>query len=336
MAGQHHKKIEDVKTKIRARIGDGIHRPGDRFLSTRALASTFGISYQTAHRLAQELCDEGLLERRATSGTYIPGGHKEVSRVRLFFNERARRPHSFGARLLDGLTKRLSRDETPWEIVWTGEAHGDKPADLGADCFPILWESPAVVAQCFAHRRAALLLNDRPQPGLPATFMDSVSIDDFSGGASAAQLLLRELPSGRRALAVLSGPRQDRRGNDRRDGFLSVVPYAPVVPASGWYFDDGYAAAEAAVKAGREGLFCGNDRLAEAVTAYCRDHDLACPRLVGFDDAPVAEDLDLTTIAIPWDEMTAGAVDIVRKRLAGDTSTARQLILTPRPVVRRL
>src|SRR3954470_19146461 len=136
MAGQHHKKIEDVKVRIRARIGDGIHRPGDRFLSTRALASPFGISYQTAHRLAQELCDEGLLERRATSGTYIPGGHKEVSRILLFFNERARRPQSFGERLLDELTKRLARDGTPWEIVWTGETEVESGPP--ADCFPVI------------------------------------------------------------------------------------------------------------------------------------------------------------------------------------------------------
>jgi hypothetical protein len=48
-------------------------------------------------------------------------------------------------------------------------------------------------ANCGAPMRrnqiAALLLNDRPRPGLEAALLDSISIDDFSGGASAAQLL---------------------------------------------------------------------------------------------------------------------------------------------------
>ena len=109
-----------------------------------------------------------------------------------------------------------------------------------------------------------------------------------------------------------------------------------MVVAGSWYFEDGYAKAGAAVKAGRAGLFCCNDRLAEAVIAYCRAQDLAIPRVVGFDDAPVSEQLDLTTIAIPWDEMIAGAAGLIRRRLTGDSSVARQLILTPRPVIRFL
>jgi DNA-binding LacI/PurR family transcriptional regulator len=88
-----------------------------------------------------------------------------------------------------------------------------------------------------------------------------------------------------------------------------------------------------ALVAGVEGVFCCNDRLAQAVLAFAADIGLLRPRVVGFDNAPVAERLNLTTIAIPWGEMVA---EIAGRRLAGDASTTRQVIVTPRPIVRAL
>jgi DNA-binding LacI/PurR family transcriptional regulator len=90
------------------------------------------------------------------------------------------------------------------------------------------------------------------------------------------------------------------------------------------------------MKQGRDGVFCCNDRLAQAVLHWCNEHHKVAPPLVGFDDAPVAETLDLTTIALPWEEMIAGAADVIKRRLAGAGGAARQLIFTPRPVIRRL
>jgi DNA-binding LacI/PurR family transcriptional regulator len=57
-------------------------------------------------------------------------------------------------------------------------------------------------------------------------------------------------------------------------------------------------------------------------------------RVIGFDDAPVAEQLDLTTISIPWDELAKNVVEVAQKRISGDTSTAITRILAPRPVMR--
>lgn len=331
MARPRSQKVEDIKERIRTRLRAGVERPGDRFLSTRALADTFGISYQTAHRLSRELCAEGLLERRAASGTFIPGGSEPLSDVQLLFSARARRPQSFGARLLRDLTRRLDRDRLPWEVAWT-----DSKVEIEDGCFPVIWESPLAVETCLHQGRSVLLLNDRPRPGLRATFVDSVGIDDFWGGVCAAQLLQGEQadqPLSPR-FAVVAGPTEDARSGQRRDGFLSLVPAAAVVPAASWFFEDGYRVAGDAVRLGPDGVFCCNDRLAQAVVAWCNDHHVARPPLVGFDDAPIAERLNLTTIAVPWDEMIAGAVDIIKRRLAGDTSAARQLIVTPRPVVR--
>jgi hypothetical protein len=330
MARTRSQKVIAVKAQLEERLREGLYRPGERFLSARELAAQYELSYQTAHRLLDELCSEGWVERRAASGTYVPGGESVLNGVRLVFSSRARRPHSFGARLLQGLTERLHRDGLHWEIQWA-----DYGAEIPTGCYPVLWEAPAALEICRREKRPALLLNARPQPGLDATLLDSVSLDDYFGGVCAAELLLTT-DSTPEVFAVITGPENDVRSAARRDGFLSKAVSAVVIRAGGWYVEDGLRVAAMAVHEGIGGIFCANDRLAEAVLRYCAANDLPRPRLVGFDDAPVAAANELTTIAIPWDELCTDAADSIRRRLGGDSSAARQRIVTPRPVLRRL
>src|SRR5690606_20481803 len=91
--------------------------------------------------------------------------------------------------------------------------------------------------------------------------------------------------------------------------------------------EDGLLAAPVVLKKKTEAVFCCNDRLAEAVASYCDQHGLRRPRLIGFDDAPVAEALNLSTIAIPWQELVDASMAVIRKRLRGETSTAARQVL---------
>jgi DNA-binding LacI/PurR family transcriptional regulator len=247
----------------------------------------------------------------------------------LLFHERAQRPGSFGARLLHELITRLDRERVRWKLTWWNPS---KDAAFSDRRFPVIWELPVLIERCAGAHRPALLLNDRPPSGLASVYIDSVSTDDFSGGACAAELL-RDRPAARKSVAILSGPVGDARSRSRVDGFTSILA-AKVIAAAGWYLEDGLRACGRAVEAGRDGLFCCNDRLAEAVVVHCRRHGIARPALVGFDDAPVAELLGLTTIAIPWAEMCGGAMAVIKRRLSGDPATASQQIFAPRPVVR--
>lgn len=328
MARSRSPRVDEVKERLATRLRGGFHRPGDKFPSAREVAAGFGISYQTAHRIMAELATEGLIERRAASGSYVPGGKVFWDGAHLLFSDRARREGSFGARLLERLCRRLERDGIPYKIGWQDEVKTRR------GYFPVLWEAHPAMEACLKNRKPALLLNDRPRPGLTANLLDSVSIDDFSGGAGAAQLLLRFAGGSARGLAVLAGPVGDSRSQARCAGFLSVVPGAPVVSAGSWFFEDGYHAAPGALLRGPRGLFCANDRLADAVCSWCRDKGQTPPPLVGFDDAPVAETLGLTTMAIPWEEFIGGAGELIKRRMNGDTGAARQLIFMPRPVVR--
>jgi DNA-binding transcriptional regulator YhcF (GntR family) len=323
-------KIEQVKSRMLARLRNGFYQPGDRFLSNRAASELFGISYQTAHRLIAELCHEGLLERRPQSGTYVPGASRALIGAQLVFHRRAAQSGSFGSKLLAQLTRRLDADRIDWSLALI-EPQAE-PVTLAADRLPVIWESPATVAVCAAHERTAVLINERPRMGLESMFIDSIATDDFSGGACAAQLL-RTRTAAKRGFAIIAGPQDDPRNQQRVNGFLSVQS-AAIVSANSWFFDAGFKVAEEAVRRATTGLFCCNDQLASAVIEWCQRKGARCPPLVGFDDAPVAERLNFTTIAIPWEELVEGVARILKRRLAGDRSASSQQIFNPRPVIR--
>lgn len=332
MARSRSTRVEEVKLRLVQRLREGFYRPGDRFLSNRAVATKFSVSYQTAHRLIAELESEGHLERRAASGTYVPGKRAVFYAAQIVFHPRARRPGSFGERLLKELSAQLTDARVKFRITWA-----ERGLILSPSEFPVFWEAPEHLRACMKQQRSALLLNDRPPFGLDAVRIDSISEDDYAGGVCAAQIL-KQRTNGNAAnasYAVLAGPESDERSNRRVEGFLSLLK-SPVYHSQSWYFEDGLRIAGSVVARGKTGIFCANDRLAESIIEWCRAHDRPRPPLVGFDDAPVAEQIALTTIAIPWTELANHAAMVIQRRLAGDSSTASHQMLMPRPVLRSL
>lgn len=321
-------KVHSLKAKLIARLTDGFHRPGSRFLSGRAVAERFGVSYQTAHFIIQELVTEKFLERRAASGTYIAGRQARLRGAELWFNARAKRNGSFGGYLLERLRSELEKRNIPHLVRWGGRQTA--PAE---DFYPVLWEVPLITAAVVADQRYALLLNDRPAPGLESSLLDAVATDDFSAGVCAAQVL-SERTTKRGRFAVLGGPQKDDRSRNRIAGFLSLLPDSQVVSANGWYFEDAARVAKKLLATKAAGIFCVNDRLASAVLAHCKKNKIKPPLVVGHDNAPVAEELHLTTIETPWRDLIAAAATVIVARLDGDSNPARQVILAQRPVYR--
>lgn len=321
MARPRSEQTRLVKEKMIARLKGGFHPPGQRFFSNRGMAAQFGISYQTADRLIRELVDEGWLERRASAGTYVSGKPVAWRGAALVFHERAKRKGSFGARLMADLTASLGQAGIASKRVWSR----DEAVKVDDHWLPVLWECPQSMASLASARRFLLVLNDTPPPGLTSSYVDSVACDDFSGGAAAAELL-RDFGN----TAVLAGPETDQRSRQRVAGFQSVSAKAKVFWADSWDAEAVAKLAPGITKGRFGGVFCCSDRLAEGLLKSGIE-----AAVVGFDDAPVAEALDLTTIAIPWADMVAGAVEIIRRRMNGHTGPAAKLIFAPRPVMRR-
>ncbi|MHB1155381.1 MAG: substrate-binding domain-containing protein [Phycisphaerales bacterium] len=335
-----------VKQKLAARLSDGLHRPGHRFMSNRAIAEQFGVSYQTAHRLACELAAEGLLERRPFAGTFVAGRRRGFRGVHLIFNARAGRRGSFGHRLATMLKAGFAAAGLPVRTSWVemisgaGSVPGMIPGmvpgagvELSDAQYPIMWEVPEMVEEVGQWGGYGLLLNDRVPRGLSSLRIDTITIDDFLGGVLAAEIIAARVDDKARCV-VFAGPRDDGRSQARVCGFRERRA-ARVVHAPTWYLDDAATAAAArCVKQRPAAIFACNDRLAQAVMIQCEASGVQRPLLIGFDDAPIAESLHLSSIAIPWKAMVEAAVKIARQRVAGDATTAADVILRPHPVIR--
>lgn len=319
--------VADAEAELLRRLDGGHYAPGDRFLSNRGAARLLGVSYQTADRLLRGLASSGRLLRRAGSGSFLPGARSPFLGATLVLHRRARRAGSFGARLHAALAAALKRAGIDVQTRFVDPLEPPRP--LRRDRLPIVWEAAGVARALQREHRRMILVNERPIAGIASLLVDSIAVDDFTGGACAAELLLGGRALSRR-LAILAGPVDDIRSNARIAGFRSVAP-ARALHAPNWYAEGGAGLAAAVVRAGRDGVFCCNDRLAQAVLAVA---GAARPRVVGFDDAPVARALGLTTIAIPWDRLADAVAEAARRRIDGEVAPSSHLTLPTTPMIR--
>jgi DNA-binding LacI/PurR family transcriptional regulator len=85
-----------------------------------------------------------------------------------------------------------------------------------------------------------------------------------------------------------------------------------------------------------DSLFCCSDRLAVAAIACYARLKRPVPPLISFDNTPLAEQLHISVIGIPWERICKEAAAIVKLRLAGLEEAASCQILPPQPVLRIL
>src|SRR5258707_13709429 len=119
--------------------------------------------------------------------------------------------------------------EIPFEVIFGGIPS----KHIREDVYPVLWESPRLMHDLSADYRFSLVFHDKPPAGIGSLFTDSISVDDFSGGITAGQILSRYSP---RRPVVIGGPAADARSQSRIDGFRQIFPSAQVIEAGTWFF----------------------------------------------------------------------------------------------------
>ena len=90
-----------VKASLKQRIAQGGWQPGTRLPSERELVQEFGCARMTVHRALRELEEEGLIERRQGSGSFVAELHpiSNLLRVRDIADEIAERGHVHATRV---------------------------------------------------------------------------------------------------------------------------------------------------------------------------------------------------------------------------------------------
>ncbi len=319
--------VQAVVDQLTCRLRSGHAAVGSPFMSARAVSERYAISYQTAHRVLSGLMREGLVVRRGRRGTFVGGGRPALVAVGLWMNRRASNAQGFGGKLSSALRGAFAEASIECRL------RIDESHELAADELPVIWEQPAVVERCLAEGRPAVVVNDRVRPGWDSGGIDSVGADDFAGGALAADVLWRCV--GRwSGMVVLAGPAGDRRSDERVAGFRTRGR-ARVVHADNWFRDAGRRVGPAVMGRGALGVFAANDRLAQGFLMACRDAGVSPPAVMGYDDAPIAERLGISTVALPWGALASLVVARARLRMSGVPSPACTVLLQPSAVLRR-
>jgi len=89
--GGEKTRRERLYRELRETLRRGKFQPGDKFYSDRALIRNRGLSLVTVRAALDRLVEEGLLERRRGSGTYVTNLMPAVLGVRFVSPARAAR-----------------------------------------------------------------------------------------------------------------------------------------------------------------------------------------------------------------------------------------------------
>ncbi|GAA3222317.1 LacI family DNA-binding transcriptional regulator [Nonomuraea helvata] len=212
-------------------------------------------------------------------------------------------------------TVRLLREEHAEAVILVG----NMPAD---DAYR---ERMADYARALAVAGSRLVLCGRPPLGddVPAIVVEY----DNTGGAYAITSHL--LSAGHRRILFLGRRTGYTTPESRIAGYRAAlaahrVPHDPALEVDSVVMDrrDGHRMMRERLDAGPRdftAVFAGNDLIAAGARAALRERGLSVPgdvSLVGFDDLPPADDIDLTTVHVPHEELGRTAV-----RLALDTDT---------------
>lgn len=162
----------------------------------------------------------------------------------------------------------------------------------------------------------------------PAPQTALVGIDNTEAGRLAARTMLSR---GYRRVGFLGGPQPASTTKDRCAGYTAELAHSGLAPALRYCDAYSYAAGRTAMAAALEtcpqveAWFCGDDVIAVGALDAARSAGLSVPGdvgLLGLNDMAIAgwDNVGLTTIRQPLDEIVAASVDLIRRSM--DTPSA--------------
>lgn len=184
------------------------------------------------------------------------------------------------------------------------------------------------VGQRLIQQRVPTVLIELGRPGF-----SSVTIDDAEGGRMVGELLVAQ---GHERFGYL-GHAQTRdyvsQSQLRLQGFARALPQPPEVSLVKHTFTAAHTAALEMLSHPQRptAVFAYDDILASAALRAARELDISIPRdlaVAGFDDAPIAEALGLTSVRQPLHESGVIAAETLCTQLTNPGASARNITLT--------
>lgn len=363
MPDQHKHRV--LSHRLRADIVSGAYDPGARLPSEPQLVKQFGVSRPTVARALLDLQHEGLIERRAGSGTYVRAGGPVTTSVST--RQLGLLIPGLGNteifELICGELASLVRVQD-YTLLWGGSTHPRHDTDASLEhaeelCRHFMERRVSgvffapyelVPERESANRRIAETLR---QAGIPVVLLDRdlqsfpnrsdfdlVGIDNIAGGYLLAEHLIK---LGCRHICFVARPHSAPTVDARIAGVREALVRHRLETDPRWLRvgDPGEAKFVRSLSAGNQAdaFICANDNTAALLLRSLEAAGVKVPRdvrVVGFDDAKYATLVSppLTTIHQPCRDIAAVALRLMLERIAQPTLPARCVSLTPRLVLR--
>lgn len=351
-------KYQQILVDLRRSIAVGRARAGDRLPSETDLGERYGVSRLTVQRALKELQIEGLVERRAGSGTYVlprkeaPGhlfgllipGLGETEIFEPMCQGMARAGRTGGHALLWGHTTQGIEED---KAFLAHQLCDDYVARRVSGVFFAPLEGFAdkdevnrSIVDRLVDAGIAVVLLDRCIYAWPnRSRFDLVGIDNRRGGHIMARHLL---DLGANRPLFLARPDSAPTVDQRYAGFAEAVRAKGLEPRAAIFGEPGDAAfIERLMKRERPDAFlCANDVTAATLIQTLDGLGVVVPadvRIAGFDDVRYSNLLKvpLTTLKQPCQELGETAIQAMLSRLEHPDLPARDILLDCKLVVRK-
>jgi DNA-binding LacI/PurR family transcriptional regulator len=355
-------KHSEVARELRAEIASGKYGAEGRLPSEAQLVKRFGVSRPTIGQALRALESEGLVARRAGSGTYArPAGGVSAGRLLALLIPDLGNTEIF--QLICGEIASLARVHD-FSLVWGGS--GQPRLDAGAGLqharelcrhyierrvsgvffapYELLPEQEAANRDMAVMLRDAgiqVVLLDRDLAMFPRRHdFDVVGVDNVAAGWQLAEHLIK---LGCRRLQFISRPLSAPTVQARVAGAREALAQHRIACAEDWVREgdpgDVKFVRHLLVPNRPDAFLCANDHTAALLMRSLAQLKVSVPRdvrVVGMDDVKFATLVSpaLTTMQQPCREIAITAFRAMTERLADPTLPARQITLAPRLIVR--
>ncbi len=320
-------KHAQICDELRHAITSGRYQEGQRLPTEAELVKQYDTSRPTVARALRDLQYEGLIARRAGSGTFVRRAGSEQG-------------HVFGlvipglgeTEIFEPICREMARStqEAHHALLWAStniSAYSDMAEQA--------WQS---TQQCIARRVAGVFF--APLELTPNGESTNVGIDNRMAGFTLTDHLLK---LGCRKIGFFNRPCSAETVYGRLTGYREALERHGIAPQPSWAVEGDPSNAEFVSEylqeAGVEAVVCANDITAANIMRTLDLLDIRTPqgvRIVGVDDVKYASLLrvPLTTLHQPCEYIGAAAVRALGERIANPDLPVRDILFQSKLVVR--
>ena len=355
-------KHQEISKELRSEIAAGIYSQDGKLPSEAQLVDRFGVSRPTVARALRDLQLEGLIERRAGSGSFVRAPETIASAEVIGFLVPERRTIEIFEAIcgeIGGLARASGygvlwgaspmpfedRDASPQHAREVCAQYVDKKV-CGVFFAPYehLKDKGALNRELLGMLRQAgipVVLLDRDVTQFPLrSDFDLVCLDNYAAGYMIAEHLIRLGCCDLRFVTrPESAPTVDARICGTREAMIRYnIETSDQLVLQGDPTSEKFAS-EIIETHKASGVICANDATAVELIQTLEKQGTTIPgdvRVVGFDDVRYATVLSvpLTTVHQPCRELAEVAFHAMRERIEQVSIPPRKLVVSPRLVVR--